>query len=388
MCRSATSSRGSKRCPSQSDPAVVARRNERRRAKYASQKNNSFINPLDNTGQEEISSTSELTAIKLMSRQEAERLIATGKYSDMPHNSYVKRLYAEDGTSMLYVPIENLAPAIANDISDLGMGYKLPVNEFLDGYRTTPYLKQRLQDDIASGEKFNQGYTVKDILYSNHRSVLDGVSYILSDPKTEIEVRNRWFNNFGHEEQIIRNEDRSIAGYAYAYRPKEPVAVAELNPGLVREPGSEGYEDYMWSKNYIEGTFQNESGDMDVPLRDEYFNTMEKMVKEHGHPKRGAYRLVFDRGDTVVKLPLNADGISDNSREFMHSQGKEIDIFTGVPLAPCHLEYTDKGMPFLVMEKVDMVDMNEEDYPEWAHKIDAFQLGRSRVTGQLVAYDL
>lgn len=382
MCRSATATREAKRCRSQSDPKAVARRNERRRAGYAAKKTGVSVESMGNTMIESPS------IIKMMSLGEAQRLIHAGEYVNLPHNVYVKRLHAEDGTSMLYVPIENIIPAIANDVSEFDMGYKLPMDKVIDGYRTTPYLKQRLQDAIDSGDTFNQGSRVKDILYSNHQGIISGLSNILSDPRTEMEVRNRWFNNFGHDEQVIRNGDNTVAGYAYSYRPMTPVSLDELNPDLVREPKSEGYEDYLRSKNIIESTFQNDSGDMDVPLRDEYFSTMEKMVREHGHPKRGAYRLVFDRGDTVVKLPLNADGISDNSREFLHSQGTEDDIFKGVPLAPCHLEYTERGMPFLVMEKVDMVDIDEDDYPDWAHKIDAFQLGRSRVTGQLVAYDL
>lgn len=382
MCRSATATRPAKRCRSQSDPNAVARRNERRRAGYAAKKTGVSVESMVNTTDEVRS------AIKQMSLEEAQRLVQAGEYQDIAYNPYVKRLYGEDGTSILYVPAENLIPAIVNDVSDFGMGYRLPMEKVVGEYRTSAYLKQRLQNTIDSGDKFDQGYTVKDILYSNSRGVEEGVRQILADPETESKVRNRWFNHFGHEEQVIKYEDGTIAGYAYAYRPKEPVTVAELNPDLVRSNHEEGFSDYMWSKNYIEGSFQDDHGESEASLRDEYFTTMEKMVKEHGHPKRGAYRLVFDRGDTVVKLPLNADGISDNSREFMHSQGKEIDIFKGVPLAPCHLEYTDKGMPFLIMEKVDMVDMDEDDYPDWAHKIDAFQLGRSRVTGQLVAYDL
>lgn len=387
MCRSATATRQAKRCRSQSDPKTIAARNERRRATYAAKKPEAQGDS-DALSSQELSGKEPLTAIKLMNIDEAKRLIQAGKYETLAQNPYVNRLYDTEGNSMLYVSSENLISAITNDVSDFGMGYKLPVDKVVGEYTTSAYLRQRLQDDIASGDRFNQGYTVKDILYSNHRDLESGISKILSDSETEKEVRNRWFNNFGHDEQVLHNPDGTVAGYAYAYRPKKPVSLETLNPDLVRKPQEEGYEDYLWSKNAIEGTFQNETGDFDVALRDEYFTTMETMVRQHGHPKRGAYRIVFDRGDTVVKLPLNPDGISDNSREFMHSEGKEIDIFKGVPLAPCHLEYTDRGMPFLVMEKVDMVDMDEDDYPDWAHKVDAFQIGRSRVTGQLVAYDL
>ena len=385
MCRAATSSRAAKRCPVQSNPEARAKSNERRRKAYA--KKHSSTDATAVATNETVNSEPFRSIIKLMGIEEATRLISAEEYTAVPHNPYVKRLYGEDGSSMLYVPIENVIPAMVNDVADLGLGYKLPQDKVIDGYRTTPYLKQKLQEDIDSSDVFKQGFTVKDILYRNHSSVTDGVAAILSDPRTEIETRNRWFNHFGHEEQVIRDADNYVMGYAYSYRPKEPVSVAELNPSLARKPKEEGYEDYLWSQNIIE-TFQGESGDFDVPIRDEYFTTMESMIKEHGHPKRGAYRIVFDRGDTVVKLPLNADGISDNSREFLHSKGQVEEYYEGVPLAPCHLEYTEKGMPFLVMEKVDMVDMDEADYPEWAHKIDAFQLGRSRVTGKLVAYDL
>lgn len=382
MCRSASSKGGKRRCPSHSDQAAIAKRNARRRQRYAERNNSTGVtSPQDN-----LSISPFASAVKMMSLDTAKILIASGNYEDMPFNAHVKRLYDEDGNCMLYLPAENSVEAVSEEVFDLGMGYRLPYDKVMGEYRTTPHLRAKLQEAIDNADVMDQSHYIREILFSNYRSVNAGVEHLMSDPETASEVRQRFFNHFGHEEQVIRNDDGSLAGYAYAYRPKTPLGFDQLNPSLVVTEKEEGFSDYLWSKNIIE-SYQDED-DYDALIRDDYFTTMENAVRKHGYVKKGAYRMVFDRGDTVIKIPLNSQGLTDNSREFMHSQGKGEDYHKGVPIASSHMEYTDRGLPYLVMEKVDMVDLEDHEFPAWAKKIDANQLGRSRVTGKLVAYDL
>jgi hypothetical protein len=385
MCRSKSGKHPARRCPSHSNRSSIAKRNARRRAQYADRKNASVEAMTPN-----LPASHFVSAVKMMSLDEATHLIRAENCEVYEHNPFVKRLYGADGSSMLYVPIDNIPHAISDAVYDRDLGYRLLSGESLEklkSFCSSSRLKE-LEEAIESGDPNNQSYVVRNALYDKFGSINAGVDSLLADNKTAYQLRQRFFNYLDRDEYVIRNADNTVAGYAFSYRGKEPVTLDEMNPSLTVDPKSEGYSDYMWAKNTVEGVFQADSGAYDVQIRDEYFTEVEQLVKKHGAPQRGAYRMVFDAGDTVIKVPLNADGLTHNANEAQHHAGKVDPYHQGVPIASCELEYTERGMPFLVMEKVDMVKVHRYDQPEWAKSIDNFQFGRSRVTGEFVAYDL
>lgn len=102
----------------------------------------------------------------------------------------------------------------------------------------------------------------------------------------------------------------------------------------------------------------------------------------YGRPKSGCFRIVFDCGDHVIKVPYNADGIACNARE-AHWQSEEI------PLAACELissPVDENFVKLLKMEKViDAYD--QRGLPDWTQSVDCCQVGYN-AAGKLVAYDL
>lgn len=387
MCRAKSGKGPARRCPSHSSPVAIANRNARRRVKYAEQKDSGPVAESGNL----VGEAPFVSAVKMMSFEDASRLVHAQEYETYEYNHFVKRLHADDGSSMLYIPIENLQGAIFDAVYDYDLGYRLLDSGNLEKVKgfCSPSRLEELNEAIDSGDPSNQSYVVRNALYDKFGNIPDGIAFLMADNKTAYYMRQRFFNYLGRDEYVIKNDDRTVAGYAFSYRGKKPLTLDEMNPSVIADPSdSAAFRDYMWGKNTVEDVFQSDSGSYDVQIRDEYFTHVEKLVKKHGIPKRGAYRMVFDAGDTVIKIPLNADGLTHNAEEAQHYAGKVNDYHKGVPMASCQLEYTEQGMPYLVMEKVDMVQVHRYDRPEWAKLIDNFQFGRSRATGEFVAYDL
>jgi hypothetical protein len=387
MCRAKSGKGQARRCPSHSNPDSIANRNARRRAKYAERNNTGTV---AESGKPEMASPFP-SAVKLMSFEDASRLVHAKEYEQYEHNPFVQRLYAEDGSSMLYIPVEKLQPAIADAVYDYDLGYRLLDSadmETIKGF-CSPFRLRELNEAIESGDPSSQSYVVRNILYDKFGNIPDGIVSLMEDNKTAYLMRQRFFNYLDRDEYVIKNDDGTVAGYAFSYRGKKPIELGEMNPSVIADSSdSASFRDYMWGKNTVEDIFQADTGAYDVQIRDEYLTHVENLVKTHGIPQRGAYRMVFDAGDKVIKIPLNADGLTHNAEEAQHYAGKVNDYHKGVPIAPCQLEYNHRGMPYLVMEKVDMVQVHRYDQPEWAKSIDNFQFGRSRITGELVAYDL
>lgn len=387
MCRAKSGKGPARRCPSHANPVSIANRNARRRAKYAERKNSMQ----DAESTRSIKANAFSSAVKMMSFEDASRLVHAQEYEQYEHNPSVKRLHAEDGSSMLYIPVESMEQAISDAVYDYDLGYRLLDSvdmETIKGF-CSPFRLQELNEAVESGDPSSQSYVVRNILYDKFASIPDGVAFLMADNKTAYAMRQRFFNYLDRDEYAIKNDDGTVAGYAFSYRGKKPIELGEMNPSVIADSSdSAGFRDYMWGKNTVEDVFQADSGAYDVHIRDEYLTHVENLVKTHGIPKRGAYRMVFDAGDKVIKIPLNADGLTHNAEEAKHYAGKVNDYHKGVPMASCQLEYNHRGMPYLVMEKVDMVQVHRYDRPEWAKLIDNFQFGRSRITGELVAYDL
>lgn len=130
----------------------------------------------------------------------------------------------------------------------------------------------------------------------------------------------------------------------------------------------------------IEASIPNDEG---FP-RETVINLIRHHVAQYGKPiGSGRNRVVFDRKDgTVVKIPKNWDGESDNNREANWSSDE-------VPLAQCHSESVGSGdseMTVLVMEKVTPVQ-GFKGLPDWVSWVDCQQVGYTK-DERLVAYDL
>lgn len=100
----------------------------------------------------------------------------------------------------------------------------------------------------------------------------------------------------------------------------------------------------------------------------------------------GRNRIVFEKDNgTVIKIPLNEEGIEDNyseERRYMKC-GKTGDV---IPYAKCEVYNDDNGIPHLHMERVYPLGVEESAVPEWADFVDCGQVGRT-LSGEIVAYD-
>ena len=95
-----------------------------------------------------------------------------------------------------------------------------------------------------------------------------------------------------------------------------------------------------------------------------------------GKPQEGRHRTTFFAGDYVYKVPHHWRGVEDNEWEAEQRS---------CHLAACWIQRDADGFPILVMERVDEEVVG--DFPDWVSGIDCCQVGISRRTGQLVAYD-
>jgi hypothetical protein len=101
----------------------------------------------------------------------------------------------------------------------------------------------------------------------------------------------------------------------------------------------------------------------------------------------GRNRIVYGRGNYVVKVPLNEDGISDN----YHERWTWLHRDEGFSYARCRLIGALLIMQyarFPVEGKTDENGWHEyrKDLPWWVDFIDCQQVGYNRF-GELVAYD-
>lgn len=95
----------------------------------------------------------------------------------------------------------------------------------------------------------------------------------------------------------------------------------------------------------------------------------------------GSFRNVYGRGNVVIKIPRNPDGLLDNIAEakaWRKYRKNPTDI--GLYLAPCRLLHNN----CLMMVRVNL-GMYYSKKPEWSHLIDCNQVGERN--GQVVAYD-
>lgn len=93
----------------------------------------------------------------------------------------------------------------------------------------------------------------------------------------------------------------------------------------------------------------------------------------------GRNRVVFKlSADNVIKVPLNYNGVCDNSYEAFNKK----DVEYGIPRSKA---FTLSSITLLVMEYIQHVQLDNP--PEWSDYIDCRQIGYNK-KGQLLAYDL
>lgn len=136
---------------------------------------------------------------------------------------------------------------------------------------------------------------------------------------------------------------------------------------------------------YIEGQMQEFAGD---EYYDFTLNQIKLYTKKYGKPWVGRTRAVFDRGDGyVIKVPMNGEGYAANNAEVINASMED----PYIPVAECwHQEdysITPKGVPTLIMEKVEHCRADYRNMPDWVMSVDGGQVGYNK-KGELVAYDL
>lgn len=108
-------------------------------------------------------------------------------------------------------------------------------------------------------------------------------------------------------------------------------------------------------------------------------NWQQELREVYGEPATGRHRATFVGQDYVLKVPRNSAGIADNTYEASVEHERLAWAFT--------LSDAD-GFPLLVMEKVVQAPVGWlPEMPRWTWSIDCGQVGYSKRTGRLVAFD-
>lgn len=98
----------------------------------------------------------------------------------------------------------------------------------------------------------------------------------------------------------------------------------------------------------------------------------------------GRNRLVYRRGNFVVKVPKNNCGVLDNHREYHIFSSTTDGWLFGLRYARCRLMKPNYCL--LVMEYVIPYQEPLDKLPLWTYSVDCAQVGYNR-KGHLVAYD-
>lgn len=101
----------------------------------------------------------------------------------------------------------------------------------------------------------------------------------------------------------------------------------------------------------------------------------------------GRNRIAFQKGNTIIKVPLNFDGISDNEYEYKTYEDAKLNpkLYGEIKFAKAKLLHTSDGVPILFMEKLN-TESSFNEHPKWADCIDCGQVGKDK-QGNWKAYD-
>lgn len=95
----------------------------------------------------------------------------------------------------------------------------------------------------------------------------------------------------------------------------------------------------------------------------------------------GRHRSVYRRGNYVIKIPMNSDGLGSNEREHRTYRSSSDGWLFGIRYARCRIHISG----LLIMEYVEPIRYNKS-LPKWVNVVDSQQVGYNR-RGQLVCYD-
>ena len=117
----------------------------------------------------------------------------------------------------------------------------------------------------------------------------------------------------------------------------------------------------------------------------EFYIDFTKSILDAGLERkgRGSFRRAFKRKNSIIKVPLNADGVVDNLMEAKaYRFYKNNPTSLGIQLAPCRL------LPNYSLLMPYAAHLNFDEYntmPEWVEMVEGDQVGMYR--GRVVAYD-
>lgn len=304
----------------------------------------------------------------------------------LPRNPFVRVITLADGSKSMYVQADKVAGAIEYDANN-DLSYRLPVDKLLDIHNISPHNRAEYEKMSARGDLVEQHYAFRDAM--PYKSMTEIIAPLLSTPEDEAELRKSFFDRRGFGEQVVTNADGSVEGYLYHFRDAYDVSLEEIRPDLVVDDINDdlgGFKEFATTEKYLREFFSYEDGS-EAAFREDYMDEVLDHISRYGHPKAGSSRITFFTEDSVIKFPLNGGGIVANANEYTQANIGELEYFEGVPVADNELRYTANGMPYLVMERVNTDIRDGRTLPEWADRIDDYQVGiNSR--GEYVAFDL
>ncbi len=135
-----------------------------------------------------------------------------------------------------------------------------------------------------------------------------------------------------------------------------------------------------------EEEYEEEEEDCDDPDHDEdtsirFDSFVQHLINAGFKPAGwGSFRRTYIRGNVVIKVPRNPDGVIDNLMEakaWRKYRSEPTD--QGIYLAPCRL------LPNGALMMVAIEHLAYDDKPHWSSTIDCNQVGRYK--DRVVAYD-
>lgn len=172
----------------------------------------------------------------------------------------------------------------------------------------------------------------------------------------------KYDNKEGLENHIAQFVDSRIEGFQYETEPRN-------------------FDDAKTMLDNNMYGFHSES-ELNKQYRDLYEKDIQHYINTYGAPWTGNARATFDIGDNkVLKIALGYQGEIENNQELSRIES-DPDMFTRG-----HGDLSPHGLPVLITEKVQPIEFDDPDMPDWADMIDGRQIGRTS-DGRIVAYDV
>lgn len=114
---------------------------------------------------------------------------------------------------------------------------------------------------------------------------------------------------------------------------------------------------------------------------------LKRFKTKYGNPACGRNRCVFSSKFVVIKVPMNRNGLIDNTHEYDMWKKQAAQGYTDareIRYARSRIIYV-LDIPLLVMQKLD-IEHNYVATPDWADYVDCAQIGKDK-RGIWRAYD-